>query len=113
MIKAKHVECDPIRLRLEKVTFWPRPKIACLETLTVPDELRALKQKLESVVEPFGIEPERMEYRPHITAARDARSFQPMRLTRRVELQFNGFELIESIPGAGGPTYRPLLKDIP
>ena len=48
-----------------------------------------------------------------MNAVRDARSFQPMRLMRRAELQFDRFELIESIPGASGPTYRPLLKDMP
>lgn len=112
MVRSMHVEPDPIRLRLDKVTFWPRPKIACLQALTVPDELRKLKSDLEAVVSHFGIEPEKADYKPHITAVRNARPFEPVRLARTVELQWDSFELIESIPGAGGPTYRPVKQEL-
>ena len=112
MVRSMHVECAPIRLRLDTVTFWPRPKIACLQAMTVPDELRKLKSDLEAVVSHFGIEAEKADYKPHITALRNARPFEPVRLARTVELQWSGFELIESIPGAGGPTYRPVKQEL-
>ena len=75
----------------------------------MPDELKLLKHRLESMAAPFGVEPEEHEYRPHITTARNARPFEPVRLARPVELQWSGFELIESVPAAGGAVYR-LLK---
>ncbi len=112
IIKARHVDCEPFRLRLDKVTFWPRPKIACLQAMTVPGELKNLKRRLEKVVAPFGIESEKHEYRPHLTAARNARSFDPVRLARPVELQWSGFDLIESVPAAGGAQYRPLKQQV-
>jgi len=110
LIKTGDVECEPFRLRLDKIAFWARPKIACLQALTVPDELRRLKKSLEDLLDPFGIEPERSEYRPHVTVVRNARAFESTRLARTVELQWSGFELIESISGPGGPRYRPLKQ---
>ncbi|MGI9264096.1 MAG: RNA 2',3'-cyclic phosphodiesterase [Gammaproteobacteria bacterium] len=112
LIKAKHIECEPFRLRMDKVTFWPRPKIACLQALTVPDELKQLKGRLETMLAAFDVEPEQTEYRPHLTAVRGSRPFEPMRLARPIELQWSSFELIESTPGVGGPTYRPLKQEV-
>jgi 2'-5' RNA ligase len=112
LIKAKHIECEPFRLRLDKFVFWPRPKIACLQALTVPDELKKLKKRLETMVSAFDIDPEEHEYRPHLTAVRNARPFESMRLARPVELQWSGFELIESVPAVGGATYRPLKQEV-
>jgi len=98
------------RLRFDRLSFWPRPKIACLEVLTVPEALKALKQDLERVLLPFGIEPEALEYRPHVTAVRSARSFATARLARPIELQWSGFELVESVSAPGGVQYRPLKQ---
>ncbi len=112
LIKAKHVECEPFRLRFDQVSFWPGPKLACMQTMTVPDELKRLKSDLEKLVGPFGIEREQHEYRPHITAALNARPFETVRLARPMELQWTGFELIESIAAAGGSVYRPLKQQL-
>lgn len=110
--RSMQVECEPFRLRMDRVTFWPRPKIACLQALTVPEELKALKHNLESVVAPFGIDPELSEYRPHLTAVRGARPFEAMRLARTIELEWNSFELVESVPGSGSPIYRPVKQEL-
>jgi 2'-5' RNA ligase len=110
LIKCAHIDVEPFRLRFDRLAYWPRPKIACLQTMTVPDELEQLKSDLERMLLPYDIEPEQLEYRPHITAVRPARPFEPVRLARPVELQWSGFELVESISMPGGPQYRPLKQ---
>ena len=110
LIKCAHIDVEPFRLRFDRLAYWPRPKIACLQTMTVPDELKQLKSDLERMLLPYDIEPEQLEYRPHITAVRAARPFETVRLARPVELQWSGFELVESISMPGAPQYRPLKQ---
>ena len=108
-VKLAHAEVQPFRLRFDRLSFFPRPKIACLEAMTVPDELRQLKEGLETMLLPFGVEPEKLDYRPHITAAQNVRPFETIRQARPVEMMWSGFELIESVTMPGSVQYR-LLK---
>ncbi len=109
-IRAAHVEVAPFRLRFDRLTYWPRPKIGCLQVTTVPDELASLKTRLESLVSAYAVAPEMHEYRPHITALRAARPFEVVRLARPIEFNWSGFELVESISVPGGVQYRPLKQ---
>jgi RNA 2',3'-cyclic 3'-phosphodiesterase len=112
LLKIAHVEVQPFRLRFDRLSFFARPKIACLQAMTVPDELRLLKSDLETVLLPFNVAPENLEYRPHITAVRAARPFQLVRLARPLELHWSGFELVESISMPGSIQYRPLKQQL-
>lgn len=107
---VSQIEVQPFRLRFDRLDFWPRPKIACLQAMVVPEELKKLKSDLGSALLPFDIEPESLEYRPHITAVRPARPFETQRLARPVELLWSNIELVESISGAGGIQYHPLKQ---
>lgn len=107
---AGGIVVEPFRLRFDRASFWPRPKIACLEAATVPRELRQLVQGIHEVCQPFGVPPEDHSYRPHITIARRARSFMPQRLARTIELQCDSFELVESVSVRGGVQYHPLKQ---
>lgn len=104
------ISVEPFRLRFDRASFWPRPKIACLETATVPDELQRLVLGIHEAVQPFGIPPEDHSYRPHITIAQRTRPFAPQRLARTIELQCDSFELVESVPLRGASQYRPLKQ---
>lgn len=104
------VHCEPFRLRFDRVNFWPRPKIACMQAMKVPDELARLKQDLETVLLPLGIEPEAQTYRPHMTLARNVRSFETQMLARPVEMQWSDFELVESASTTRGVQYRPMKQ---
>jgi 2'-5' RNA ligase len=110
LVKIDHVEVQPFRLRFDRLSYFPRPKIACLQAMTVPDELRQLKSDLESILLPYDIAPEDLEYRPHITAVRPARPFELVRLARPLEMHWSGFELIESISMPASIQYRPLKQ---
>ena len=104
------IQVDEFRLRFDRLAFWQRPRIACLQSVTVPSELESLVTRLNAACEPFGIEPEAGHYRPHITAVRAARAFEPIMLARPLELSFSGFELVESVSTTEGVKYRPLKQ---
>jgi 2'-5' RNA ligase len=110
MVKMAHVQVQPFRLRFDRLSYFTRPKIACLQAMTVPDELKQLKSDLENLLLPYDVPPEDLEYRPHITAVRAARPFEPVRLARPLELNWSGFELVESISMPGSIQYRPLKQ---
>lgn len=103
---------DPgtIRLRFDRLTFWQRPKVAVMQTVTVSPELERLVKSLEQALQPFGYTPQERTYRPHITVSRKARAFPEIRLARPVEMQWSGFELVESTSVRGEIHYRPLKQ---
>lgn len=103
---------DPgeIRLRFDSLTFWQRPKIACMHTKIIPPELERLVKTLQQALIPFGIEPDERVYRPHITVSRKVRAFPEVRLARPIELSWSDFELVESVSIRGELQYRPLKQ---
>lgn len=104
------LERAAIRLRFDRLVFWQRPKMACLQPITVPPALQRLVRSLTEVVAAFDVVPEDRVYRPHITVARRARAFDDLLLTRPVDLEWSDFALVESLPGPSGVQYRPLKQ---
>lgn len=103
---------DPgeIRLRFDTLTFWQRPKIACIHAKIVPPALEHLVKSLQQALIPFGYAPDPRVYRPHITVARKVRTFPETRLARPVELSWTDFELVESVSFRGEVQYHPLKQ---
>jgi 2'-5' RNA ligase len=110
MAAVDTIDPGEIRLRFDSLTFWQKPKIACVHTKMVPPELERLVAALHQALIPFGIEPDERVYRPHITVSRKVRAFQEVRLARPIELQWSGFELIETISYRGEVQYRPVKQ---
>lgn len=107
---AGEIETEPLRLRFDHVAFWPRPKIAALVPLAVPKPLGKLVTSLEDVLSAFDVQREDRAWRPHMTLARRARSFENVSLARPVDLEWSGFELVESLSGPAGIRYQPLKQ---
>ena len=107
---ADDIPYDPIRLRFDTLTFWQKPKIACLQAKTVPTALAQLVVSLQKVLIPFGYPPDSRVYRPHITLARKVRPFRETRLARALELTWSEFELMESVSVRGGVKYYPVKQ---
>ena len=108
-LAASKIVVEPFHLRFDRVEFWPRPKVACLVGASVPADLERLVGSLNDVLGEFGVEPERFNYRPHVTVATGARTFEVQRLAQPAVSEWSGFELVESISQHGSVTYR-LLK---
>ena len=107
---AAELEPEPIRLRFDRVEYWQRARVAALMPRTAPASLEALVQSLQEKLQAFDIEPEQRLYRPHITVARRTRAFEPVQLTRPLDLEWQEFELIESTSGQSGVSYSPLKQ---
>ena len=107
---AGDIEPEPFRLRFDRLCFWQRPRIACLQALSVPPPLDALVSELNDVLRRFDREPDTGNYRPHITAVRRARAFEPILLARPLELSFTRFALVESVSTRSGVEYHPLKQ---
>jgi len=108
--RAKEIDVEPFRLNFDRLEYWPRPKVASLSAATVPHELQELVDSLNLVISDLGLKPEDRNYRPHITVVRNARPFTTERLTQRVQTEWSGFELMESVSGPGGVSYSPLKQ---
>jgi len=108
--RMARIEVEPFRLVFDRLEFWPRPKLACLVAQTVPREMQALVDTLNNVLRAVGVRVEERAFRPHITAVRNARAFETVRLSQRAVTEWSGFELVESVPGASGVTYVPLKQ---
>ena len=109
--KAREITCEPFRLRLDRVEYWPRPKIATVVPPRVPADMEDLVSRLNSLMMDVGVAPADRVYRPHITVVRHARPFEPIRLPHSAEIEWSGFELLESVSEHGRSWYRPLLND--
>jgi len=104
------IAVEPFRLRFDRLAYWQRPRIACLQAMSVPPPLEALVADLNRALAPFDLEPETGHYRPHVTAVRRARAFEPIVLARPLELNFESFELVESVSTRDGVQYHPLKQ---
>jgi 2'-5' RNA ligase len=105
---AREIAREQIRLRFDRLEHWKRPKIATLMPRAVPAALQALVRSLEQTLQAFDVKAEDRLYRPHITVVRRARAFDTVQLTRPVDLEWDDFELVESVPAASGVNYEPL-----
>ncbi len=107
---AGDIEVEPFRLRLDRVEFWPRPKLACLLASAVPAGLQTLHRQLQDVATRFGHQFPDVIYRPHLTIARPARPFTSEPLAQPVMLEWSSFELLESVSTPRGVQYSPLKQ---
>ena len=107
---AANIEPFDFRLRFDRISFWQAPKIASLNPRNTPAELEGLVESLEQILLPFGFEPNERVYRPHITVARRARTFTDVPLARPIDLEWSGFQLVESVSTTRGVQYHPLKQ---
>lgn len=108
---AKKIQFETIRLRLDRMEFWPRAKIAAMVPPRVPPDLQTLVDDLNGLAMSAGVLPADRVYRPHVTVVRNARPFETERLAQSAVTEWSSFELLESTRERGVATYRPLLND--
>jgi len=107
---AGEIAREPLRLRFDRLEHWQRPKVATLMPRAIPTALEALVRSLEETLQAFDVKAEDRLYRPHITVARRARAFDTVQLTRPVDLEWDNFELVESVSAPSGASYQPLKR---
>jgi 2'-5' RNA ligase len=108
--RASQIKVQPFHLSFDRLEYWVRPRVACLVAATVPTELQQLVTALHAAMQEVGVIPEDRTYRPHITVARNARTFTTERLAQRATSEWSEFTLMESVSGPGGVSYVPLKQ---
>ncbi len=64
---------EDFQLTLDRVGYWPGPRVAWLGSAQVPAALGRLVEALEKGLESCGFEAERRPFQPHLTFLRKAR----------------------------------------
>ena len=106
---CQSIHLPPVEMQFEQLIFWPQPKVLCLLSQAVPNELLALVQALNEIAGSFDVKLDQRPYRPHITLARKASEaiaidFAPVRFTA------DEFVLMQSKSTDNGPVYNPLYS---
>lgn len=107
---ARGIVFEPFRTRFDRCEYWPRSRVAVLAAQTVPPPLEYLVEWLNLVLKDFGVAVEERRYRPHITVVKRARPFETQRLAQAAVVEWQGFELIESVLTQGRRSYHPLKQ---
>jgi 2'-5' RNA ligase len=98
----------PFELALDRLEYWQRPQVFCLEASVVPEPLVALVRSLRSALAAGGFEPEKRPFRPHLTLARKVRVPPPAEAVQSLRWAAHEYSLVESITGPGGSRYERL-----
>lgn len=106
---ADKVEAGGFELLLDRVEYWPGPKILCLTPTSATPLLEQLAADLAEHLQDAGFDLEQRPYRAHLTLARNA-SALPMEipLERPIHWLASNFALVESRQERQGTVYATL-----
>jgi 2'-5' RNA ligase len=77
--RMRSVEVPAIRLRLDALGYFARPRIAWVGPSEVPETLGQLARALNALCAEAGVRPEQRPFRPHVSLRRGVTRFQPAR----------------------------------
>jgi 2'-5' RNA ligase len=106
---AGRLSAPPFSLTLDRVGYWPGPRIRWAGQECVPDALLALVHQLNAALTGCGHRPERRPYRLHITLARKAAPLSAATLPRPIHWSVTELVLAASRAGQR-PAYRVLRR---
>lgn len=108
--KAAEVENRPFTLELEQFGSFTKQGIIWLGCRNVPSGLYRLQRKLGQQLSQCDFEPEKRQYRPHVTLYRKALLAEQSMETEPVIWTAKSFSLIKSEPDREGVIYREIKK---
>jgi len=98
------------RLSIDHTGYWRRPKILWCAPSHTPEHLASLVMHLWDGLEGCGFQPERREYRPHVTLMRKAAAVKPQKLKAEITWPVSHFELMWSHNKNGALHYETLNR---
>ncbi|MGL5947760.1 MAG: RNA 2',3'-cyclic phosphodiesterase [Aeromonas sp.] len=115
MTRASRQHCPPLRITLDSVGYFARPKVAWVGPQVWPNELTVLAHALRHHGEQLGLGNGEKHYRPHVTLARKAPIAPPMALNAalaraQLTLCAQAFALYQSVSTPNGVRYEPLAS---
>ena len=98
----------PQAIRLDRLEHWRGPQVLCVAASAVPSGVRALVEALKAQLLQRGFEPERREFRAHLTLARKVRRPRPDGPVDPFDWPVRSLSLVRSTAGPAGSRYEPL-----
>lgn len=97
---------EPIKLTLEQMGYWSKPKILYLAPSNIVPPLHALEEKTTKIARRCNIVMKHSIYKPHVTIARGLKANPPCELfAPNIPCEFNEMHLFESVSGKQGVSY--------
>ena len=103
---ASLLRAAPFSLRLDSMTWWPKPKILCLAPSSYPDTLTRLATDLHELSKECGVVLDGRPCNPHLTLARKIAVPHPDIHLEPISWNINEFCLVESKPRENGVEYQ-------
>jgi 2'-5' RNA ligase len=97
-------------LSLDRVGYWPRPRVLWCGCHPAPEPLLGLVDGLEQPLRTCGFRPEQRPYQVHLTLARKAHRVAGFELEHPIAWSISEFVLAGSEPGGPPPRYRILRR---
>jgi len=108
--QASKIVSPAFKLVIDKVGYFQKPGIIWLGCKVIPTELGHLHSNLASQLSCCEYEPEKRNYRPHISLFRKASLNAKPEIETPFSWQPQGFSLIESTPESNGVKYTEIRK---
>ena len=99
---------EPFELAIDRLGYWPGPRIIWAAPSETPAALWFLAAALRDVLVTCGLEPETRPYQAHITLARKAGRSPDITRVPPIPWSIRQFCLVESVSGPAGVNYRVL-----
>ena len=106
--QAEKITSQHFDLDLTSCGYWKKPAVAWLAPVMLPNELKQLASQVQNNLVPCGFEPEKRDYKPHVTLVRKAKNFPDVKEIRAIEWHVDKFCLVESVTAEEGAIYTVL-----
>lgn len=106
---AESIHMPRFDLVIDRLDYWPRPKIMWAGPSAFPEALGKLVETLGEALGECGFTPAPEPYRPHVTLARKAHRLSPT-TCEPVTWPVDEFVLFEAVPGHRPNRYCPVMK---
>ena len=107
---ATEVASQPFSLQIDRAGQFKRAGIVWLGCSSIPPELSELHHQLGRIISTCDFQPEKREYRPHVTLYRKAVMTDTVPDIPSINWQVNSFSLIRSEQDRQGVIYTELQR---
>ena len=107
---ARGISIGDLELELDKLGYWPKPRIVWLGPSEKSPALESLAASLWAGLEGLGVVLEKRALYPHVTLCRKVRRPPPLNLSRTVAWRADDFVLVQSVTAQQGPRYTVLER---
>jgi len=110
-VMADAIHCPAFSLQLDRVGFWPRPRVLWLAPTSMPEALLTLAADLHHGAEACGLTLDARPYQAHVTIKRKVREAPPEDMPiEPIRWLVREFVLVRSSSAPQGVIYEPLKR---